>query len=111
MSVDYSGEFDIKDLTLPATMLVDYVRVYQRMKKLNIGVNGNASYDPDTDGDKTRYGMPTAQYIACHRDTYITRKSDNVLITEPCNGARPAGGYLRVTAAASALLLLLAAAL
>lgn len=101
MSVDYSGEFNVKDLALPAKMLVDYVRVYQRAEKLNLGVNGNASYEG---------GMPTSQYIACHRDKYITRKSDNVLITEVCNGARAAGGY-HLAAAASALLLLLAAAL
>ena len=100
MSLDYSGVIDINDLAFPAKMLVDSIRVYQRRGGLNIGVNGNSSYN--------NIPMNTSQYIACHRSKYITRKSDNVLITETCNGA---GGCLRFAAVAGALLLLLAAAL
>lgn len=45
------------NLTLPATMSVDYVRVYQRESALNVGCN-----PPD---------YPTADEIACRPEEYF----------------------------------------
>lgn len=100
MAKDFSGRIDTEHLVFPSHMLVDSVRVYQ---SADVGLKVGCS-PPD---------MPTAQYIACHRSKYITRKSDNVLIPYKCteNGARLGGGLRRLGAGAvlSGALLLLAA--
>ncbi len=91
------GEVDIDALPIPAHMIIDNVRVWQRPDKLNVGCSPK--------------GMPTEQWIACHRDDYVVSGDDDVLIPATCisGGARRGGGGGIVVAAA--LLALAAAAL
>ncbi|KAK9814665.1 hypothetical protein WJX72_009478 [[Myrmecia] bisecta] len=56
------------DLQFPATLEVDYVRVYQDPANLRLGCS-----PPD---------FPTAQYIACNQKQYILNPEDASLITE-----------------------------
>lgn len=91
MAKDFAGRIDFENLVFPSSMLVDYVRVYQ---SADVGLKVGCS-PPD---------MPTAQYIACHRSKYITRKSDDVLIPDKCTEN---GGATIVRVALSGLLLLL----
>jgi hypothetical protein len=57
-------------------------RVYQDPSAINVGCSPPA--------------YPTAQYIACHREKYIVREEDDVLVQEPCNGGSGglAGGWM-----------------
>ncbi|KAL4430015.1 hypothetical protein ABPG77_004385 [Micractinium sp. CCAP 211/92] len=61
---------DIDNLTFPAYYKVNYVRVYQEPSKVNLGCSPKA--------------YPTAQWLACHRDTYIIQPEDQVLIPDKC---------------------------
>lgn len=61
---------DFDRLGFPAEYKVDYVRVYQEPDAVNLGCS-----PPD---------YPTAQYLACNRDTYVMTKEDDVLIPDVC---------------------------
>lgn len=61
---------DFDRLNFPAQYKIDYVRVYQDAEAVNVGCS-----PPD---------YPTAQYLACNRDTYIMTKEDDVLIPDVC---------------------------
>jgi hypothetical protein len=88
------GDVDIDALPIPAHMIIDSVRVWQRPDKLNVGCSPK--------------GMPTEQWIACHREDYVVSGDDDVLIPAKCiSAARRGGGG----AAAMVALLALAAAL
>ena len=65
MSKDF-GEVDIQNLPFPSQMVIDYIRLYQRPNKINVGCD-----PPD---------YPTAQWIACHKDNYMTDKDDEILM-------------------------------
>lgn len=67
MSKDF-GEVDIENLQFPAEMDIDYIRVYQRPDKVNVGCN-----PPD---------YPTSQWIACHKNDYMTNADDEILFDE-----------------------------
>lgn len=69
MSQDF-GEVDIENLPFPAYMMIDYIRVYQRAGNVSLGCSPP--------------GFPTEQWIACHKDKYMTSKDDEILITKPC---------------------------
>ena len=74
MSKDF-GEVDIENLQFPSTMEIENIRVYQRPDKVNVGCN-----PPD---------YPTEQWIACHKDRYMTSKDDEILIKGTCNSSSP----------------------
>ncbi|KAL4427961.1 hypothetical protein ABPG75_002050 [Micractinium tetrahymenae] len=61
---------DFDRLGFPAQYKIDYVRVYQDPEAVNVGCSPPA--------------FPTAQYLACNRDTYIMTKEDDVLIPDVC---------------------------
>ena len=71
MSKDF-GEVDIENLPFPSYMMVDWIRVYQRPDKMNVGCSPP--------------GKPTEQWINCHKDKYMTSSKDEILFG-PCNGA------------------------
>ena len=58
------------DLPLPAEMLVDYVRVWQRPGAISIGCS-----PPEA---------PTQQYIACNRGRFVMSEGDELLIQGTC---------------------------
>ncbi|KAL4448085.1 hypothetical protein ABPG75_005304 [Micractinium tetrahymenae] len=62
---------DLDRLTFPADFKVDYVRLYQAPDAINLGCS-----PPE---------YPTAQYIACKRDTYVIKEEDQVLVPNACN--------------------------
>ena len=85
------GTVDLENLAFPSYMMVDYIRVYQRADKLNVGCS-----PPD---------YPTEQWIACHKDRYMTSAEDEILVTARCkSGAAAAagGGAARWAAVAAA---------
>ncbi|PRW60711.1 glycoside hydrolase family 16 [Chlorella sorokiniana] len=61
---------DIDRLQFPAQYKIDYVRLYQDPAAINVGCS-----PPD---------MPTEQYIACNRDTYVVTAADQVLVPQAC---------------------------
>ena len=91
------GDVDIEALPFPAHMIMDHVRVWQRPDKLNVGCSPK--------------GMPTEQWIACHRDDYVVSGDDDVLIPATCLSAAPRRGGGGGIAVAVALLALAAAGL
>eukprot|EP00887_Chlorella_sp_A99_P005497 scaffold1.g5497.t1 len=81
MSKDFSPDLDANAVQpLPAEMLIDYVRVYQRPASINVGCSPPA--------------YPTTTFIACNRNRYITDGSQDHLITGTCPSgkANAAGG-------------------
>ncbi|KAK9814320.1 hypothetical protein WJX72_004030 [[Myrmecia] bisecta] len=78
-------------LDIPATLEVDYVRVYQDPANLRLGCS-----PPD---------FPTAQYIACNQKQYILNPEDASLITEKCLAAPAAAAAKQVATAGRKLLL------
>ena len=58
------------DLPLPAEMLVDYVRVWQRPGAISIGCS-----PPEA---------PTQQFIACNRGKFVMSEGDELLIQGTC---------------------------
>ena len=56
------------DLPLPASMLVDWVRVWQRPTAVDVGCS-----PPDA---------PTAQYIACNREKFVLSPGDELLVPQ-----------------------------
>ena len=93
MSRDF-GEVDVENLPFPADMDIEWVRVYQRPNKVNVGCN-----PPD---------YPTEQWIACHKDKYMWNKDDEILL----KGATCAsGGVARVARWAGGVMVGVAAVL
>ena len=80
MSKDF-GEVDIENLQIPAYMLVDYIRVYQRGDKMNVGCS-----PPE---------KPTDQWINCHKEDYMTSSKDEILFG-PCSGVWVCGSRIVV---------------
>lgn len=91
MSEDF-GEVDITNLAFPSYMMVDYIRVYQRPDKLNVGCSPASK--------------PTSQWINCNKKQYTTSSKDDVLFG-PCNGAGCAKPMVAVIGAVLALVALL----
>lgn len=92
MSFDF-GEVDIENIPLPAYMLVDYIRVYQDPEKINVGCDGSPDYN-------------TSQWIACHRNDYMTNSADKILFAacESSGLVRGLGALLGTLVAAVALM-------
>ncbi|PSC69716.1 Beta-glucan synthesis-associated SKN1 [Micractinium conductrix] len=67
---DNFTKVDWERLVFPAQYKIDYVRVYQHKDAINLGCS------------PPKY--PTAQYIACKRDTYVNNKADQALVPEVC---------------------------
>ena len=72
MSQDF-GEVDIENLPFPSYMMIDYIRVYQRPEKMNVGCS-----PPD---------MPTSQWINCHKNLFKTSNKDDILFGPCTSGA------------------------
>jgi hypothetical protein len=66
------GVVDIQNLQFPAYMFIDYIRVYQRPSNISVGCSPP--------------GYPTEQWIACHKENYMTNPSDSVLFA-PCKSS------------------------
>lgn len=101
MSKDFSPELDANNLQpLPAEMLVDYVRVYQRSNAINVGCSPT--------------NLPTSTYIACNKNNYVTDSSQNRLITGTCPSGKSgaaAAAALRPAAVLTLVMAVLAALL
>lgn len=82
MSKDF-GEVDIENLPFPSTMEIENVRVYQRPNKVNVGCN-----PPD---------YPTEQWIACHKERYMTNSDDEILMGT-CNSSTSSTYILSILA-------------
>lgn len=82
------GPLNVANLTFPAYMYVDYIRVYQRPKDINVGCSPP--------------GYPTAQWISCHKKNYTTSSADDVLF-----GKCASASYVAQLAPSAILLLLL----
>ena len=92
MSEDF-GEVDIDNLPFPAYMSVDNIRVYQRPDQMNVGCS-----PPD---------MPTAQWINCNKEKYMTNSKDDILFGPCTSGALMAQIQRMVGVVAAAVVVLL----
>ncbi|KAL6779305.1 hypothetical protein ACKKBG_A11795 [Auxenochlorella protothecoides x Auxenochlorella symbiontica] len=73
MNLGMSNDFtpvDLYRLSFPATMKVDYIRLYQDPTAINVGCSPTA--------------YPTQQYLACNKDLYIVLKEDRGRIPGGC---------------------------
>jgi hypothetical protein len=98
MSEDF-GVVDIANLQFPSYMLVDYIRVYQRPDQIS---NNSLGCSPPN--------YPTAQWISCNRNNYMTNPDDSVLFTTPCSAGlrlKPGLALIGLSGAMSAALALL----
>ncbi|GMH39393.1 hypothetical protein BSKO_07291 [Bryopsis sp. KO-2023] len=70
LAISHSWSSIDPNLTFPATMEIDYVRLYQEPGKYNLGCS-----PPE---------YPTSQWIACHPQHYILGDKDHLLIGDKC---------------------------